>query len=185
VAEPGVPISEAAKAFGISVDSLRKRVQRRSVQAYKGADGQWRVVLPGGIKDETILDADGPSETVDGTAQAVTDAQRRAGGIEAVQEILAPFIAELGDVREELGREKERRASAERERDQLRLEVARLRSVQRREPPPAPDAPEPSQTQREDTLPESGENTPLRVTERESGLSAGWRGWLSRVRRRE
>jgi hypothetical protein len=124
------------------LNSLRKRVQRRSVKAYKSPGGQWRVVLPGDENDGTTVDADASPVTIDETAQAVTEAQRRVGGLEAVQEILAPFIAELGTVHEVLGREKQRRESAKRERDQLRLEVARLRSLLRRDPQPAPVASE-------------------------------------------
>jgi len=129
MAERSMPISEAAKIMGTSVDAMRKRVQRRSVKAYKGSDGQWRVVL-----DDQDFDIDGrdflaDARTTPGTSSGELDATRHAGSIMAVQEMLAPFIAELGTVREELGREKEKREQLERERDQLRLEVARSRST--------------------------------------------------------
>jgi hypothetical protein len=43
--ERGVPVSQAAAVLGISVAAARKRVQRRTLRAYK-VDGQWMVVLP-------------------------------------------------------------------------------------------------------------------------------------------
>ncbi len=52
------------------------------------------------------------------------DPGRRAEQLTVVQEILAPFIAELGTVREELGRERTLREQAERERDELRARLA-------------------------------------------------------------
>ncbi len=60
------------------------------------------------------------------------DPVRRAEQLTVVQEILAPFIVELGSVREELGRERILREQAERERDDLR---------QRLEAPHAPERP--------------------------------------------
>jgi hypothetical protein len=172
MAERGVPISEAARVMGVSVDALRKRVQRRSVKAYKDADGQWRVVLPGRDNGrEDIIEGDLP-ETPPETARGEVDRIRRAGGIAAVQEVLAPFIAELGTVREELGREKERREQAERERDQLRLEVARLQSVQRHNQRRAVDDSAPV----EESPPTIAE-TPQRGAER--GLRAFWRKVIS------
>lgn len=139
--ERGVPISEAARVMGTSVDALRKRVQRRSVKAYKSGNGQWRVVLDNYVADTDTPDTHASAETRAGTPGVDMDIARRAGGIMAVQEVLAPFIAELGTVREELGREKEKREQAERERDRLRLEIARLQSVQRHEQRAAQDAP--------------------------------------------
>jgi hypothetical protein len=52
-----------------------------------------------------------------------------------VQSLLAPFIAELGTVKEELGRDRERREQAERERDELKARLEALEATQ--------DAPEP------------------------------------------
>lgn len=42
---------------------------------------------------------------------------------QVIQGILAPFIREFGEVREELGRERERREQAEREGDALQTRV--------------------------------------------------------------
>lgn len=48
----GLPIAEAAQRMGISKVALRSRVARGSIKAFKGPDGQWRVVIP---DDETAL----------------------------------------------------------------------------------------------------------------------------------
>ena len=42
-----VDVGQAARALGISVPAVRKRIRRGSLRAYK-VDGVWRVVLPAG-----------------------------------------------------------------------------------------------------------------------------------------
>ncbi len=49
----GVPIGEAAQTLGISKIALRKRVDRGNVEAYKGSDGRWYVVVPHDATDAT------------------------------------------------------------------------------------------------------------------------------------
>ncbi len=63
---------------------------------------------------------------------------------EAMRALLEPFVRELGDVREELGRERERRERAEEDRDDLRRELAALREA-REEPETVEEAPEGSE----------------------------------------
>jgi len=43
--ESGTDIITAARLLGIQVETLRKRLQRGSIEGYKAADGTWRVVL--------------------------------------------------------------------------------------------------------------------------------------------
>jgi hypothetical protein len=45
-----------------------------------------------------------------------------------VQDLLRPFVEDLGKVREELGGERTRREQAERERDELRRELEEVRA---------------------------------------------------------
>ena len=52
-----------------------------------------------------------------------------------VQSLLALFIAKLGTVKEELGRDRERREQAEQERDELKTRIEALEATK--------DAPEP------------------------------------------
>jgi hypothetical protein len=51
-----------------------------------------------------------------------------------VQSLLAPFIAELGTVKEELGRERERREQAEQERDELKTRIEALEATKKDAP---------------------------------------------------
>jgi hypothetical protein len=43
--QDSVDLVTAAKRLGISVDTLRKRLQRGTITGFKAADGSWRVVL--------------------------------------------------------------------------------------------------------------------------------------------
>ncbi len=60
--------------------------------------------------------------------------------MEVVQELLRPFVEDLGRVREELGAERVRREQAERERDRLAEELSALREAREA---PQTDAEEP------------------------------------------
>jgi len=42
----GLPIGEAARALDMTKTALRKRVERKTIPAHKGPDGQWYVVVP-------------------------------------------------------------------------------------------------------------------------------------------
>ncbi len=41
-----LPIAQAAERLGISKTAMRRRVERRTVDAIKGDDGQWLVAVP-------------------------------------------------------------------------------------------------------------------------------------------
>ena len=45
--DTGLPLAEAARRLGLTENALRKRAQRGSVAAAKGADGLWYVFLDG------------------------------------------------------------------------------------------------------------------------------------------
>jgi len=138
-------IAEAAERIGVTKIALRNKVTRGTVAAIKGDDGQWRVRVEERNSEWIAIPATGRSRSrrytpmhdrdvqPDSPATPVSvDPVRRAEQLTVVQEILAPFIAELGSVREELGRERILREQAERERDDLR---------QRLEAPHAPERP--------------------------------------------
>ncbi len=77
--------------------------------------------------------------------------------VEVVQELLRPFVEDLGRVREELGAERVRREQAERERDEL---AARLASLEEREKPPrgpprTPEVPSPTRPPKPHRRPQS------------------------------
>ncbi len=142
-----ISIAEASKLLGVHRNTVRNRIKSGRYRAHK-------VVTPQGETYAIERESLGlpPHNTPpNGDAQDVTtgvhhnghnpsqpaglvspDQQAQADAI--VQRLLAPFIAELGAVREELGRVKARaeaaeaeRQAAERERDELR---ARLDAAQ-------------------------------------------------------
>jgi excisionase family DNA binding protein len=159
-------IAEAARLVGVHRNTVRNRIKAGLYRAHK-------VVTPQGETyaiERASLDA---AHSHNG-AQGLTDTVRHNGALAApgagsdgaplttsqqaqadvvVQRLLAPFIAELGTVREELGRERERRETVERQRDHLQAEVDALRAAataaeasQAVAPTPAPIvAPEPPQ----------------------------------------
>lgn len=49
--QAGIPISEAAVRLGVSENAVRKRIRRKSLQAYK-VDDRWYVVLDGLANDQ-------------------------------------------------------------------------------------------------------------------------------------
>ena len=135
-------IAEAARLLGVHRNTVRNRIKAGLYKAHK-------VVTPQGETyaiERASLDAPHHHNG----AQGHTDAVRHNGAARAsgaggdgaplttsqqaqadvvVQRLLAPFIAELGTVREELGRERERRETIERERDSLQAEVNALRAA--------------------------------------------------------
>ena len=139
----GVGLAEAAAALGITANAVRKRVKRGSLVSYKAISGEWRVVLP----DDDVSRYDpmaypGPSPNDvprSGSATHVTGeswgtqptppvsvtVQQQAAAL-VIREALAPFIAELGEVRETLGRERTYRQVAEQERDRALERVGTL-----------------------------------------------------------
>ena len=92
-----------------------------------------------------------PSQTVN--PQDVTP-------IEVVQDLLRPFVEDLGRVREQLGAERVLREQAERERDVLAAELEALRETR--------DDPEPT------TEGEPGTETPAGDTGEPRGRSGSW-----------
>ncbi len=130
-------IAEAAERIGITKIALRNKVSRGTVAAIKGEDGQWRVQVEERNDVWVAIPANGQVRPRRYTSLHDRDIQRdtqsppvsidpgrRAEQLTVVQEILAPFIVELGTVREELGRERGQREHAERERDELRARLA-------------------------------------------------------------
>jgi hypothetical protein len=58
----------------VSKEALRSRVQRRRIQAYKGEDGQWRVILPDDDSRATRgADASGSATGVDAPSRPGLD----------------------------------------------------------------------------------------------------------------
>jgi len=114
-------IAEAATLLGVHRNTVRNRVKAGRYKAHKVVtpQGETYAILRGSLglplpspTNETAQplvtpvrdNADNPSQT-----SGVIDPQQQAQADAIVQRLLAPFIAELGGVREELGRVKAER----------------------------------------------------------------------------
>ena len=140
-----VTIEEASRLLGVHRNTVRNRVKAGRYKAHKVVTPQGETVM---IERESLglvphSDAvELPTTTVRRKAHNLSqDAQdphtiavgAQQAQVEAlVQSLLAPFIAELGTVKEELGRERERREQAERERDELKARLERKEPQQQR-----------------------------------------------------
>ena len=88
-------VDEAARALGLSVDAIRKRVQRDTIRYERDAAGRVRIIL-----DE--------SETLQDKSQDVT------GQPDARAELIEELRARVGDLREQLQNERQGHAEARR-----------------------------------------------------------------------
>ena len=122
--EHGLPIADAAQMMGVSVDALRKRVQRRSVRAYKGTDGQWRVVLPESKTPETSPATETLSETSEDSETSAVIGTPDERFARVIEQAIAPYAARLEAVSREAGELRARLEQAERARDELRARLA-------------------------------------------------------------
>jgi hypothetical protein len=136
-----VTITEAATLLGVHPNTVRGRVKAGVYDAEKVATehGFTWMIDPNSLVNESLPRASQnlPQQPVNPTHAA------SATPMELVQDLLWPFVEDLGSVREELGAERILREQAEQERDELRR---RLESLQERR-----DAPE--------TVPESEPGT--------------------------
>jgi excisionase family DNA binding protein len=115
-------IAEAAALLGVHKNTVRNRIKN------------------GTYKAETVITKRGPTYLIDreslltnlNTNTVPTGSQQLVNpqAMELVQELLRPFVNELGEAREQLGAERARREIAERERDELRRELEELRGLE-------------------------------------------------------
>ena len=172
-------ISEAATFLGVHKNTVRNRIKDGTYEAEKVVTERGPTYL---IKRESILNTL-TTNTLSSASQEHGTAIVNPQSLAFVQELLRPFVNELGQVREELGaervrremaettlhegmaEERRRREDAERERDALRRELYALR-----EAPESPESPGPS-----DTPPDAGGEA-QEATERQEER----RGWFRR-----
>jgi excisionase family DNA binding protein len=172
-------ISEAATFLGVHKNTVRNRIKDGTYEAEKVVTERGPTYL---IKRESILNTL-TTNTLSSASQAHGTAIVSPQSLAFVQELLRPFVNELGQVREELGaervrremaettlhegmaEERRRREEAERERDALRRELYALR-----EAPESPQSPAPS-----DAPPDAGGEA-QEATERQEER----KGWLRR-----
>jgi hypothetical protein len=118
-------LTEAAMRTGLSVDALRKRIRRGSLETVKGNDGLVRVRLTAADMDSLRL-ADGQPATSldDGSGQTIKALEAAAA---ALHERAAKAEAERDGARAEAAAERARADRAEAEREVARAEAARER----------------------------------------------------------
>jgi excisionase family DNA binding protein len=130
-------IAEAAALLGVHKNTVRNRIKNGSYRAEMVQTERGPTYL---IERESLL-TNLSTNTLSSASQELVSPQ----AMEFVQELLRPFVSELGEVREELGaerarremaestlregmaEERRRREEAERERDDLRRELHALR----------------------------------------------------------
>jgi hypothetical protein len=74
--QDGIEIADAARRLGISVDAVRKRLDRGTLQGVK-VDGRWRVFLPDEAPARADLRSEESAELVQALRAQVADLQRR------------------------------------------------------------------------------------------------------------
>ncbi len=127
---PGrVTITEAATLLGVHPNTVRGRVKAGVYDAEKVATEHGLTWM---IDRDSLINLPLTRDSQDLPSQMVNP--ESATPIEIVQDLLRPFVEDLGRVREELGAERVRREQAERERDEL---AAKLESLTK-----TPEAPE-------------------------------------------
>jgi DNA-binding transcriptional regulator YhcF (GntR family) len=113
--EDRVTIAEAATLLGVHPNTVRSRVKARMYRAEK-------VVTERG--ETWMIDRNSlPTNTPPSASQQIVNPQ----AMELVQELLRPFVNELGETREQLGAERTRRQRAEDRVQELEAELDALR----------------------------------------------------------
>jgi excisionase family DNA binding protein len=148
-------ISEAATFLGVHKNTVRNRIKDGTYEAEQVVTERGPTYF---IKRESILN-NLTTSTLTSASQSHGTSAVSPQALAFVQELLRPFVNELGEVREELGaervrremaettlregmaEERRRREEAERERDDLRRELYGLRETQE-----SPESPGPSET---------------------------------------
>jgi excisionase family DNA binding protein len=113
----GLTISEAATLLGVHKNTIRNRIKDGTYKAEKVITERGHTWL---IERESIFDGDNlTNNTLSNGSQGVVnqDVSR------ALQAVLEPFVRDLGNVREELGRERALRERAEQELEELKLRL--------------------------------------------------------------
>ena len=112
-------IAEAAALLGVHKNTVRNRIKNGSYRAEMVQTERGPTYL---IERESLL-TNLNTNTLSSASQELVSNQ----AMEFVQELLRPFVSELGEVREELGAERARRQMAEERIAALQAELEALR----------------------------------------------------------
>jgi hypothetical protein len=110
-----VTIAQAAALLGVHPNTVRNRAKAGVYDAEKVVTEHGNTWM---IARNSLLNNSLPKGSQHTPSQRKPSAEPQA--TELIQELLRPFVEDLGRVREELGAERVRREQAERERDELR-----------------------------------------------------------------
>jgi hypothetical protein len=116
-----VTITEAATLLGVHPNTVRGRVKAGVYDAEKVTTEHGLTWM---IDHHSLVNNPLPKDSQQPPSQVVNP--QEATPLELVQDLLRPFVEDLGRVREELGAERVLREQAERERDEL---AARLEAL--------------------------------------------------------
>ena len=119
-----VTIAEAATLLGVHPNTIRNRVKAGIYNAQKVVTENGQTWM---ISRNSILNNPLPKGSQQSPSQQSPNVEVQAAHL--VQDLLRPFVEDLGRVREELGAERVRRELAEQERDRLAAEQAADRSL--------------------------------------------------------
>jgi excisionase family DNA binding protein len=115
-------IADAAALLRVHKNTIRNRIKNGTYKAEKVITERGPTYL---IERESLL-TNVTTSALSSTSQQLVSTQ----GMEFVQELLRPFVRELGQVREELGAERARRLTAEERTASLEAELETLREPQ-------------------------------------------------------
>jgi excisionase family DNA binding protein len=147
-------IAEAATLLGVHKNTVRNRIKNGSYRAEMVQTERGPTYL---IERESLL-TNLTTNTLSSASQELVSQSAMA----FVQELLRPFVSELGEVREELGTERARREQAEERAAVLEAELEAFRET--RESP-----------QRVEEEPQRAEPRPATVESQESVQRPWWR----------
>jgi excisionase family DNA binding protein len=153
----GLTISEAATLLGVHKNTIRNRIKDGTYKAEKVITERGHTWL---IERESIFDNNNLTNNTLSNGSHVVVNQDVS---QALQGVLEPFVRDLGNVREELGRERALRERAEQELAELK---------QRLEAPPEP---------RESPVSASEGQAYTHVPLEEEKPVSRWRSWLHRL----
>lgn len=129
-------IAEAATLLGVHKNTVRNRIKDGTYKAEKVITERGETYL---IERKSLL-----TNLTTNTLSSASQQLVNPAPMEFVQELLRPFVSELGDVREELGAERARRQLAEERAASLEAELQELREAQKS--PQSEDSSGPTET---------------------------------------
>lgn len=131
--QEALTIRQAAALLNVHPNTIRNRIKLEKYRAEKVVTehGETYLIPRSELSEASTTNSLATPPPSQAPSQPLSDVR------EAMQAMLEPFVRELGDVREELGRERERREQAERQVEDL---TRRLEAAQgRQEPAESPE----------------------------------------------